>query len=43
MISKKIIVITATAFTKYPYFPIQKGPLGTFFRPVKRCGKIAKI
>jgi len=42
MISKKIISRTAAALITYPALPKWKGPLGTFFRPVKRCGAIAR-
>lgn len=43
MILKKTINTTLIALTANPNPPpIQKGPLGTFFRPVKRCGPIAR-
>lgn len=38
---KKMISSTEIPFTANPALPIQNGPLGTFFRPVKRCGPIA--
>lgn len=41
MMSKNMINTTAAMFTKNPARPIQNGPLGTLFRPVSKCGRIA--
>ena len=42
MMSKNTISSTAIALTAKPAEPIQNGPWGTFFRPVNRCGPIAR-
>lgn len=41
MMLKKMMSNTAIPLIANPALPIQNGPLGTFFRPVKRCGPIA--
>ena len=38
---KKMISVTAMPFTAKPAFPNQNGPLGMFFLPVSKCGRIA--
>lgn len=40
--SKKMIRSRAIALMAKPALPIQNGPLGTFFRPVKRCDPMAR-
>lgn len=38
---KNVINTTAMPWIAKPALPIQKGPGGTFLRPVRRCGAIA--
>ena len=42
MMSKKMMKSTDSALIAKPAFPIQKGPCGTFLRPVRRWGRMAQ-